>query len=61
MPVAALTPVKVGGTTVSRATLHNETQIHNLDVRIGDWVRTKPLASILPVVRVHPESGERVI
>jgi alpha-ketoglutarate-dependent taurine dioxygenase len=29
--------------------------------RIGDWVRTKPLVSIHPVVRVHPESGERVI
>ena len=29
--------------------------------RIGEWVRTKPLASIHPVVRVHPESGERVI
>ncbi|WMY10945.1 TauD/TfdA dioxygenase family protein [Paraburkholderia phenoliruptrix] len=31
------------------------------DERIGDWVRNKPLASIHPVVRVHPESGERVI
>jgi alpha-ketoglutarate-dependent sulfate ester dioxygenase len=31
------------------------------DERIGEWVRTKPLASIHPVVRVHPESGERVI
>ena len=29
--------------------------------RIADWVREKPLASIHPVVRVHPESGERVL
>ncbi|GAA5231541.1 TauD/TfdA family dioxygenase [Verticiella sediminum] len=31
------------------------------DERVGDWVRSKPLASIHPVVRVHPESGEKVI
>jgi taurine dioxygenase len=31
------------------------------DEKIGDWVRNKPLASIHPVVRVHPESGERVL
>jgi taurine dioxygenase len=31
------------------------------DERIGEWVRSKPLASVHPVVRVHPESGERVI
>lgn len=29
--------------------------------KIGDWVRSKPLASIHPVVRLHPETGERVI
>ncbi|OZI37844.1 taurine dioxygenase [Bordetella genomosp. 10] len=31
------------------------------DERIGEWVRNRPLASIHPVVRVHPETGERVI
>jgi alpha-ketoglutarate-dependent sulfate ester dioxygenase len=31
------------------------------DERIGEWVRNKPLASIHPVVRVHPLTGERVI
>ncbi len=37
-PVAALTPVKLAGTTVKRATLHNSDQIQRLDVRIGDSV-----------------------
>ncbi|ALM81634.1 TauD/TfdA family dioxygenase [Bordetella sp. N] len=31
------------------------------DERIGEWVRNKPLASVHPVVRVHPLTGERVI
>lgn len=55
-PVAKLKPVKLAGTTVSRATLHNSERIAKLNLYIGDTVIIRKAGEIIPeVVRVLPE------
>lgn len=55
-PLAEMRPVQLAGTTVSRATLHNNDRVAQLDIRVGDTVIVRKAGEIIPeVVRVLKE------
>ncbi len=58
-PAAMLAPVFLAGSTISRATLHNEDNIRDKDIRVGDWVLIQKAGDVIPeVVRVLPEKRD---
>lgn len=62
-PVAELKPVEIDGSVVSRATLHNEDEVHRKDVRVGDTVIVHKAGDVIPEVEsaikeLRPEGAE---
>jgi DNA ligase (NAD+) len=65
-PVAKIDPVFVGGVTVSSVTLHNEDQIHLMDVRIGDTIVVRRAGDVIPeivrsVVELRPADAQTFV
>ncbi len=61
-PVAELEPVRVDGSTVARATLHNLDEVHRKDVRVGDTVIVRKAGDVIPevlgpVLALRPEGA----
>ena len=55
-PVAELEPVLLAGSTISRATLHNEDEVRRKDIRVGDLVEIEKAGEVIPaVLRSFPE------
>jgi DNA ligase (NAD+) len=65
-PVAELSPVSIGGTTVRNATLHNMDEIGRLGVKIGDWVQVERGGDVIPKVakviddKDHPRGNAEI-
>jgi len=49
-PVAELEPIFLAGSTISRATLHNQDEVARKDIRIGDWVSIEKAGDVIPQV-----------